>query len=41
MPDGSSLFGVGIDKNIVAASLQAVVSAVNRGHRRGSVELPG
>ncbi|MGZ9034349.1 MAG: alpha-isopropylmalate synthase regulatory domain-containing protein, partial [Rhodospirillales bacterium] len=40
MPDGGSLFGVGIDKNIVAASLQAVVSAVNRGHQRGSIELP-
>ncbi|WP_421694781.1 2-isopropylmalate synthase [Aestuariivirga sp.] len=28
--DGSSLFGVGIDKNIVVASLKAVVSGVNR-----------
>jgi 2-isopropylmalate synthase len=27
---GESLFGVGIDRNIVAASLKAVVSAVNR-----------
>jgi hypothetical protein len=39
IPGGASLFGVGIDKNIVAASLQAVVSAVNRGQRRGSIEL--
>ena len=39
MADGTSLFGVGIDKNIVAASLQAVVSAVNRGQRRGSIDL--
>ncbi|WP_395684992.1 2-isopropylmalate synthase [Aestuariivirga sp.] len=30
MPDGSSLFGVGIDKNIVVASLKAVLSGVNR-----------
>ena len=29
-PDGSSLFGVGIDKNIVVASLKAVISGVNR-----------
>jgi 2-isopropylmalate synthase len=29
--DERSLFGIGIDKNIVAASLKAVVSAVNRG----------
>ncbi len=29
--DGRNLFGVGIDRNIVAASLKAVVSAVNRG----------
>jgi 2-isopropylmalate synthase len=28
--NGQSLFGVGIDKNIVAASLKAVLSAVNR-----------
>jgi 2-isopropylmalate synthase len=33
--DGTTLFGVGIDKNIVAASLQAVISAVNRAQRRG------
>jgi 2-isopropylmalate synthase len=30
LKDGRNLFGVGIDKNIVAASLKAVVSAVNR-----------
>jgi 2-isopropylmalate synthase len=30
-PDGGTFFGVGIDKNIVAASLKAVVSGVNRG----------
>jgi len=30
LPDGGTLFGVGIDKNIVAASLKAVVSGVNR-----------
>ncbi len=30
-----TLFGVGIDKNIVAASLKAVVSAVNRAQRLG------
>lgn len=29
-PDGSTLFGVGKDRNIVAASLKAVTSAVNR-----------
>ena len=28
--DGRRVFGVGIDKNIVAASLEAIVSAVNR-----------
>jgi 2-isopropylmalate synthase len=30
-PDGGTCFGVGIDKNIVAASLKAVVSGLNRG----------
>ncbi len=30
LADGTSLFGVGIDKNIVVASLKAVVSGVNR-----------
>ena len=33
--DGSSLFGVGIDKDIVVASLKAVLSGVNRILRRG------
>jgi 2-isopropylmalate synthase len=31
---GDSLFGVGLDSNIVTASLKAVVSAVNRAQRR-------
>ena len=30
LADGTTLFGVGIDKNIVTASLKAVVSGVNR-----------
>jgi 2-isopropylmalate synthase len=34
LPDGSSLFGVGIDKNIVVASLKAVLSGVNRAVKR-------
>jgi 2-isopropylmalate synthase len=34
MPDGSTLFGVGIDRNIVVASLKAVVSGVNRATRK-------
>jgi 2-isopropylmalate synthase len=34
LADGSSLFGVGIDKNIVVASLKAVLSGVNRVLRR-------
>jgi len=34
LPDGASLFGVGIDKNIVVASLKAVVSGVNRALKR-------
>ncbi len=34
LADGSSLFGVGIDKNIVVASLKAVVSGVNRAMNR-------
>ena len=32
--DGSTLFGVGIDKNIVVASLKAVLSGVNRALKR-------
>ena len=35
LADGSSLFGVGIDKNIVVASLKAVLSGVNRAVKRG------
>ena len=34
LADGATLFGVGMDKNIVAASLRAVVSAVNRAIRK-------
>jgi 2-isopropylmalate synthase len=34
LADGTSLFGVGIDKNIVVASLKAVMSGVNRVGRR-------
>jgi 2-isopropylmalate synthase len=34
LADGSTLFGVGIDKNIVVASLKAVVSGVNRAGKR-------
>ena len=35
LADGMTLFGVGIDKNIVAASLKAVLSGVNRALKRG------
>jgi 2-isopropylmalate synthase len=34
LADGSTLSGVGIDKNIVVASLKAVVSGVNRALKR-------
>jgi 2-isopropylmalate synthase len=34
LADGATLFGVGIDKNIVVASLKAVVSGVNRALKR-------
>ncbi len=34
LADGSTLFGVCIDKNIVVASLKAVVSGVNRATKR-------
>jgi 2-isopropylmalate synthase len=37
LPDGSTLFGVGIDKNIVVASLKAIVSGVNRAVKKGTV----
>ena len=33
--DGEPVFGVGMNKNIVAASLAAILSAVNRARRRG------
>ena len=36
-PQGDSIFGVGMHKNIVAASLRAVLSAINR-YRRGQGE---
>ena len=35
LADGTTLFGVGIDKNIVVASLKAVLSGVNRAIKRG------
>ena len=35
LADGATLFGVGIDKNIVVASLKAVLSGVNRALKRG------
>jgi 2-isopropylmalate synthase len=34
LPDGHTLFGAGIDKNIVVASLKAVLSGVNRALKR-------
>jgi len=34
LPDGATVFGVGIDKNIVVASLKAVLSGVNRVMKR-------
>jgi 2-isopropylmalate synthase len=34
LPDGATCFGVGIDKNIVVASLKAVLSGVNRALKR-------
>ncbi len=36
LADGATLFGVGIDKNIVVASLKAVVNGVNRAVRKAS-----
>jgi len=33
--DSLTLYGVGLDANIVSASLQAIVSALQRAHRRG------
>jgi 2-isopropylmalate synthase len=37
-PARAALFGVGVHESIVTASLQAVLSAVNRGFRRGIVD---
>ena len=37
LPCGTSLFGVGIDRNIVVASLKAVLSGVNRALLRGEI----
>ncbi len=37
-PDGGTLFGVGRDPNIVAASLRAIVSAANRVARAGAAD---
>ncbi len=37
-PDGGTLFGVGRDPNIVAASLRAIVSAANRVAKAGAAE---
>ncbi len=33
MPDKSTIWGVGLDPNIATASMKALVSALNRGHR--------
>jgi hypothetical protein len=33
-PDGSNIFGVGIDKNIVVVLLKAVATGVNRAMKR-------
>ena len=38
-PDGGSLFGVGRDPNIVAASLRAIVSAANRVAKAGAADV--
>ena len=35
--DSLTLYGVGLDANIVSASLQAIVSALQRAHRRGAL----
>jgi 2-isopropylmalate synthase len=37
--DAHTLFGVGMDDNIVAASLQAIVSGLERASRRGAVRF--
>ena len=38
-PDGGTLFGVGRDPNIVAASLRAIVSAANRVAKAGAADV--
>ena len=38
-PDGGTLFGVGRDPNIVAASLRAIVSAANRVAKAGAADM--
>ena len=38
-PDGGTLFGVGRDPNIVAASLRAIVSAANRIAKAGAADV--
>ena len=38
-PDGGTLFGVGHDPNIVAASLRAIVSAANRVAKAGAADV--
>ncbi|MEO7105972.1 MAG: alpha-isopropylmalate synthase regulatory domain-containing protein, partial [Rhodoferax sp.] len=35
-----TVFGVGIDANIVSASLKAIVSGMHRGHTRGVAGKP-
>ena len=37
--DGLTLFGVGIDSNIVSASLKAIASGLHRARRRGKLEF--
>jgi len=39
LPGGTSLFGVGIDRNIVVASLKAVLSGVNRALLRNEASV--
>ena len=41
LDEGAALFGVGIDSDIVAASLRAVVSAVNRARRATAADQAG
>ena len=37
--DGLTLFGVGIDSNIVSASLKAITSGLHRAMQRGSLRF--